>query len=377
MISLRIPNGLNFVKNFLLAFTFFFLPLLLFDLGFDGLQIGVLMSSATIVTLFSSFPIGIINDRLSVKYVIIAGMLLESVFFAGLYAFKDFWVIIPFFMAGGLGGNMIETSIRSLTFKALSPERRGKRLGILQLARDGGFGLGMVFGGFMLFALSFSGVLLVSAVAFLVMAFVSYFVVEAKSVRFPLREYKSIILKKGTAIFLLPLFIFGMHWGAEHTSYSLFLREELGLGLIGSGIYMGVPVIVLAIVALVAGLKIDRTGSNKMPFFVGLIVSGIGHVLMAFPVIPVSFLFRVVHEIGDSLTMLSYNVSFSRIFKTDRVAGETGIAYTVITTGGILGSLLFGPLGYTYGFAWPFIISGLLTLVSFAILFLCRKRANF
>ena len=377
MIPLKVPNGLNFAKNFLASFTFFFLPLLLFDLGLDGLQIGILLSSATFITLFSSFPIGIINDRLSIKYVVIAGMLLESAFFAGLYAFKDFWLILPFFVAGGLGSNMIDTSIRSLTFKALSPEKRGKWLGILQFTGTGGFSIGVMLGGFMLYSMNFSGVLLLSAVAFLAMAFVSYFVAEAKKGKFPLREYKSIVLRKGTIIFLLPLFIFGLHWGAEHTSYSLFLREELGLGLIESGIYIGVPIMVLAVVSVVAGLRIDKTGSHKAPLFMGFIISGFGHVMMAYPIVPVSFVFRVVHEIGDALAMLSYNVSFSKIFKVDRVAGETSIAYTIITIGGILGSLIFGPLGYTYGFAWPFIISGLLTFVSFALLLLFRERADF
>ena len=91
-----------------------------------------------------------VRDKLSIKYVIIVGMLLESVFFAGLYHFTDFWLIIPFFIAGGLGGNMIDTSIRSLTFKALGPGGRGRKLGIYQLASTGGFGIGIVLGGFML-----------------------------------------------------------------------------------------------------------------------------------------------------------------------------------------------------------------------------------
>ncbi len=377
MLPLRIPNGLNFFKQFLISFTFFFLPLFLFDLGFDGLQIGILMSIFNVVNLFSSFPIGIINDKLSIKYVIITGMLLESVFFAGLYYFTDFWIIIPFFIAGGLGGNMIDTSIRSLTFKALGPGGRGRKLGIYQLASTGGFGIGIVLGGFMLAALDFPIVMMITSASFLLLAFISYIITESRIERFPISEYRNIILKRSTAIFLLPLFLFGIHWGAEHTSYSLFLREVLGLDLGGIGVYMGIPVIILAVVSLIAGTRIDKTGNNKVFFFAGLVVSGLGHILMAYPVVPISFMFRILHEIGDAMAAVGYNVSFSKIFKVERVAGETSIAYTVMIMGAVVGSIVFGPVGFAYGFSYPLIISGVLSLLSFAILFTLRKKVDF
>ena len=117
MVSLKVPNGLNFARNFILSFTVFFLPLLLFDLGFDGIQIGILISSMTFTVLLSTFPIGILNDKLSIRYIVVMGMILESVFFFGLYTFDSFWAIAGVFVAGALGGNMIETSIRGLTFK--------------------------------------------------------------------------------------------------------------------------------------------------------------------------------------------------------------------------------------------------------------------
>ena len=377
MITLRVPNSLNFVKNFLVSFTFFFLPLLLFDWGFNGLQIGILMSMFTLVSLFSSFPIGVINDRLSIKYVIITGMLLESVFFAGLYLFRDFLLILPFFVAGALGGNMVDTSIRSLTFKVLGSEKKGRKLGIYQLASSGGFGAGIVLGGFLLYAYSFSGVMLISAAAFLVMALVSYIITESKAEKFPLSDYKSIILKKSTGIFLLPLFLFGIHWGAEHTSYALFLRQDFGLDLISLGLYMGIPIVILGFTSLMIGKRIDSGGSHKKSFFIGLILSGAGHIMMVFPPVTLSFAFRVLHEIGDAMAAVCYNLSFSKIFKVERISGETGAAYTIITFGAVLGALIFGPLGYAYGFMWPLVISGVLSIVAFLILFSLRKKVDF
>jgi len=377
MSSLRIPNSISFSKQFLIGLTFFSLPLLLFDFGFDGLSIGVLMSVFSVVSLFSSFPIGAINDRLSIKYVIIIGMLLESVFFAGLYTFRNFWVMLLFFLAGGLGGNMVDTSVRSLTFKALGHERKGKKLGFYQVATTGGFGTGIILGGLLLFSFKFSGVLLISSAACLALALASWLIADVERIKFPISEYREIILRKGTALFLLPLFIFGIHWGAEHTSYSLFLRQTLGLDYFWSGIYMGIPILFLVAASVLTGMRIDRKGGHRQALFSGIVLSGLGHIMMVLQPASVSFIFRLIHEIGDGVAAVSYNLSFSKIFKVERIAGETSAAVTVMVIGNVLGALAFGPLGYAYGFGWPLVISGVLSLVSFAALFLVRKRVSF
>ncbi|UCD02620.1 MAG: MFS transporter [Candidatus Aenigmatarchaeota archaeon] len=376
MTSLKTPNGLLFFKNIIISLTLFFLPLLFFDMGFDGLQIGVLMSSFTIVTLFSTFPIGVINDKLSIKYVTVIGMLLESLFFFGLYLFRDFWIILAFFAAGALGGNMIDTSIRGMTLKVTETLRRGRRLGRFQAVTSGGAAIGILFGGLMLFTLQFSGVLLISAVAFFIMALGSLFITEVKSAKFPMSDYKAVLLKKKTAFFLLPLFIFGIHWGAEHTSYTLFLREGLGLNLVASGLYMSVAIMGLALASLKTGSFIDRGGNNKIMFFIGLVISGIGHILMTVPIVPLSFAFRLMHEIGDGITFVSFYVGFSKIFKTERIAGESSAAMSIIMIGAAIGSLVFGPLGYSYGFGWPLIISGALSILIVFVLFPLQKKLS-
>lgn len=377
MVSLKIPNGLFLVKQILVSLTFLFIPLFFFDLGFSGLQIGVLMSSITVVAIFSTFPIGVINDKFSIKYVTVLGMLFESVMFFGLYMFTDFLTILVFFILGALGGNMIETSIRGLTFKVTESGCKGKRLGRFQAVASGGSGIGVLIGGLLLFTFKFSGVLLMSAITFLVLAVFSLLITEVKKVSFPMRDYKSIIMKRETVLFLLPLFVFGFHWGAENTSYALFLREGLGLGFAGSGIYMSIPIIVLSLTALKVGSFIDRKGGNRKIFFIGMMISGIGHVLMTTQIIPLSFIFRLIHEIGDGLTFVSYYVGFSNIFKTERISGEASIATSIMMMGAAVGSLIFGPMGHAYGFSWPLIISGALSIVIVFILFPVRKNLNF
>jgi len=377
MPSLRNTNTLNLMKQFLSSFTFFFLPLMLFDMGISGLEIGILMSLFTVVSLFSSFPIGAINDRLGTRHVIITGLLLESVFFFGLFVSGSFLALLPFFICGGLGGNMIDTSIRGAVFKTLGSERKGRKLGTFQLLTSGGFGVGMVLGGLLLRAFDFSGVMLLTSAAFLLLAFASYFLADTGKSRFPVSDYGTILVKRSTVVFLFPLFLFGIHWGAENTSYSLFLREVLGLDFVSSGIYMGIPIILLGVFSFWAGLKVDRGRSHRKTLFSGLLISGIGHIMMAYPVVWVSFAFRIIHEIGDALSVIGYHLSFSKIFRTERISGEAGAAYTIMTTGSVTGAIIFGSMGAAWGYQWPFIISGVLSLFAVVLLYIQRKKADF
>jgi len=377
MVTLKVPNALIIGKQSLVSITFFFLPLLFFDSGFSGLQTGIIISSITFTGLLSGLPTGIINDKLSIRYVAVAGMLLESLMFLGLYAFSDFLPVLAFIVAGSLGGNMIDTSIRGLTLKVTERRVRGMRLGRFQASNSIGAGIGTAAGGLLLFLFNFKPVLLISSAAFVVMAIASFLVTETEKARFPVRDYASVFMKKETALFLIPLFIFGSHWGAEHTSYALFLRQNLGLDMLGSGIYMGIPIIILGIASLLTGRYIDSKGTSRSTFFIGMLLSGAGHILMTVPALPLSFFFRVLHEIGDGMTFVSYYVGFSRIFRTSMISGEAGAAASLMLLGSAAASLVFGPIGYAYGFQWPLIISGIMSIAAVILMRPVRSHLKF
>ncbi|MFH0956847.1 MAG: MFS transporter [Candidatus Aenigmatarchaeota archaeon] len=375
--SLAVPNALNAGKQALVSMTFFFLPVMLFGMGLSGLQIGILMSVLTVVIFLSSFPIGVINDRLSIRYVMMLGMFLESAFFFGLSFARGFPELLLVFIVGGLGGNMVDTSIRSLVFKKAEDSVRGRKLGFYQFVSSAGSGAGTLLGGTLLWLLSFNGALIISAGAFLVMGIASLLVADTVREKFPLRQYGRVILRKTSVLFFLPLFILGLHWGAENTSYAMFLRSSLGLDLFLSGIYMGIPIILLGVVSLSAGRLIDTKGSARKTFILGFFLSGAGHILMTVNNVPLSFAFRLVHEVGDGLAMVSYLVIFAKMFKKESIAGETGAASAVILFGSALGAIVFGQVGYALGFAWPLIISGALTIASVAIILIAGKRISF
>jgi len=376
MANFRILNMLVLFRTLLTGLTFFFLPLMLSDYGLSGIEIGILFSVTTAMVIISSFPAGVLNDKTSIRTIIMLGLLLLAVYYFGLSRAKDFWLFLPLFALGGLAGTLFDISAISMVYKHLKRGLKGRKLGVYHLASSLGFGIGILVGGSFLLNMDFSLLFVITSFLFLVLFFLSFSLPKIKSAKFSLIEYKELILRKNVLLLLVPLILFGMHWGAEHTSYALFLREGLGLNVFASGLYMGLPILLLGIFAYLSGISIDRKGDSKKIFFMGLFLSGAGHILMALPNVYLSLLSRIAHEIGDAGVVVSYNVIFSNTFPKKTIAGETSIIKILMILGSIAGSLVFGSMGYSWGYHWPFIISGLVILVSMASLFILKEKIS-
>lgn len=377
MVSLKIPNSMQFIDGFVMNFVFWFLPLLFVDLGFSGIQIGILVSCFWIVSLFVAIPIGIIDDRYSIREVVFLGFLLMSVFYFGLAMFKGFWPFLVFYLIGGLGHNMIKISTRSINFKLSKKKNKGKRLGFYQLAVSGGFGIGSMAGGILLFAFDFSPILLLASVIIFGMSFAAYFVPKVRIHHIPLWEYEREILKKSVIFLFFATFLFGLHWGAELTSHSLFLKTVLNLNMWQMGLYMGGGLIAMALSGFMTGRHVNKTFHPKRIFFIGILISGLGHILMTIPVPLISFLFRAFHEVGDGMFMVSFYFILSDIFKKKIISGESSVGMTMPVIGAIVGSLIFGHLGSVYGYHWPFIITGVISLLSLLFLIEEQRKIRF
>jgi MFS family permease len=95
---------------------------------------------------------------------------------------------------------------------------------------------------------------------------------------------------------------------------------------------------------------------------VALVFSGCGHILMTYPNIAWSFAMRAVHGFGDGLILMETYTTVARLFHVDRIGGNASFIFLATTLGVFAGSLVFGPLGSAYGYQWPLIVSGALSL---------------
>ena len=76
-----------------------------------------------------------------------------------------------------------------------------------------------------------------------------------------------------------------------------------------------------------------------------------------------SYAFRLVHELGDAAIYMFMFMGIHKHFPSQRIGGTSGVVLTVTIAGKFLGSLIFGPIGDLSGYHYPFIISGILTLL--------------
>lgn len=373
--KLRTANLIVLAYRFMVGATFFYLSLFLMGAGFSGLEAGILLSLLTIAAIFASFPAGLLNDRFGTSKPLMLGFLLAAAFYAGLSLFSGFWELALLFFIGGLGLNMVGVSINNIIFKSGFDRQVGTLFGRLGLWNYSGYAAGLLLGGLLLSVLGFGTVFFLSAALALLLSAASAFVGSESRDRFAVSEYKRDIFRQEVMVFIAVLFLYTMHWGAEVTSYAPFLGSVLGLDMVGSGIYMAVPVVLLGFSAFIAGKAADKGRNLKKMFVAGLVLSGVMHMLMTVPLVEFSFPARVLHETGDGVVAVLSLVLISRIFSPERRGGNSAFVTNAMVLGQFAGAIIFGALAPQFGYAFPLAASGALEIAAavLALLFLKNR----
>ncbi|MFH0836127.1 MAG: MFS transporter, partial [Candidatus Micrarchaeota archaeon] len=364
-----------FVAGGAFAFAAFFLPVYLQGLGFNGLEIGFLVGLTSIAAIFAAFPAGLLNDLFSARAVLVFALILGVVFFLAVAFSSVFWLMALLFLAFGVSRMAFFTTLETILLKAKQPGAEGKKFGVFGLWRYVGCGLGVVIGGAALFALDFRLTFAGIAVLLAALLLPAFYTGKKIKADFQLSDYgKGFTLK--TALFALVLFLFSLHWGAETTSYALYLKGGLGLNAVLSGVYMGIPIVILGVATFYAGKRIDKNLSFKTLFLLGILLSGAGQVLMVNPDVGVSFFWRVIHEIGDGLFVLTEFIWISLLFESRKMGGSYGVLTTIMMLGSFAGALIFGPMGQELGYGTPLVVSGLIVFAEGILLavYLSRKK---
>ncbi|MFH1586549.1 MAG: MFS transporter [Candidatus Diapherotrites archaeon] len=368
MDELKLIYLINFLRRVFIFSTQFYLPFYFLELGFNGLEVGVLFAFFAIPSLLTTLPTGLLNDRFTVKKLIFFGLLMLMVHYIGLALTNSFFLMAIILFIGGLGNNISETSISSFVLKKVKGEK-GKEFSIYTSANFLGVASGFLIGGILLQFLPFTTVFWILAALYFLLLFLTIPLSETIFHREELGKYKSDLMNRNVLVFALILFLFSLHWGAERVSYSPFLREVLNLNFFESAIYMTIPLIALAAVVLILGRKIDKVKSVRKYFFAAILLSGLGHIAMTIPDLGISFIFRVVHEIGDGVLDLVVLIGIAKLFKDARIGGNSSFIFLMATVGLFIGSLIFGPIAEIYGHSAPLVISGIISLVALVIAF--------
>jgi len=339
----------------------FFLPVFFRDgLGFSGTEIGLLYALFSMTTILAVLPVGWRNDRTSPRWLIAAGLTLIGAAGFGMAGVKTFLPYLFVFFLYGLGISLFRISIDTLVFKTSESRTAGERWGSFNAFRMIGVAMGTIGAGYVLAVWGFPGGLRLLAALALASLAITPLLLPVK-VGFPrLHEYLQDLRAPGILGFLLWLFLFSLHWGAELTSYGLFLRKNLQLPLSGMGWFMAAEFLALTLTCLWAGPRSDRGMKQSSLAIAGLVISGTGQILMCVPVLWLSLPARCLHGVGDGFIVIVTYLGIARLFDQTRVGGHNSTVALIMMVGTFIGSLLFGPLGEKLGYAVPLIATGAL-----------------
>lgn len=368
---------INFSRKLTVNTVFFLIPLHFLKIGFNGWQIGAIVSLFALAPLLFSFPIGLMNDRISINRVIQSALFLQSIIFLLIGLTDNFFLMAAIFLLLGIANNGLDVSTNSLYFKDETDIDLNKKYGLLAFWLAFGAAVGNLFGGFLTYFAGFSTLFYVYSIFILSILLSVGKIGQEKFHSVSLKEYRLNLFNRKTILFCVLIFTLTLHWGVEGTVYSPFLRSFFHFNNLQISLYISLPLFVLAFSAFFIGLLKYDARVNKRIFLLSMFLSGLGLILMVNKNVFFSFLFRVVHEVGDGF-IGALNVLFiSRLFEKKSIGGSAGMLLAVMTLGQMVGALFFSPLGYRAGLQYPFIIAGLILIANTVFSFYVFKKNHY
>ncbi len=359
---MRRVHLINFVRTMTLVTAVFLAPLRFLELGFGGLAIGVIVALLASAPIVFSFPIGWLNDRLSMKKVIGAGLLGMAASIAAAAVVRSVVPMAAAFLLLGVSNNAVNVSVNSLYYKdAGEPDtnrKYGRFVGWLSLGPPAG----LVLGSLVVRTIGLQAFLGVLAAITALAALAVRGLGAEKFAAVAIREYQLGFFNRQTLLFSAFLVLLALHWGTEQTVYGPFLRDRFGLGDSGVALYMAGAYLALALGAFLVGRLSDDPARDRRLFLLGMILSGTGLVLMTVRSLPLSFAFRFLHEGGDGLMGAFAVLTISRLFEKKTIGGSAGIMTALQTSGHMAGALVFPWLGFRAGLHVPMIVAGAILL---------------
>jgi len=363
---IRRIHFVNFVRKLTLTTVLFLAPLYFLKLGFNGLEIGLIVLCFSFAPIVFSFPTGWMNDRLSMKKVILAALLAQGALFVLVGQTRHAGLMAFVFLLVGVANNALDVSTNSLYYKDETDPNPNRKYGTYNFWLAAGPPAGFLLGGLLAFYSGFRTLLAVFAVLMILPALALRGFSREKFSVVTIREYRSNILRKRTLAFSAFLFVLALHWGVEGTVYSPFLRARFGLNDFQVALYIALAYLALAFSSLAVSRLSFNPARNRRLLLLGMMLSGLGLVLMVQDDVRLSFLFRFVHEAGDGLMGALVLLTISRLFEKRTIGGSAGLLMAIQTGGLMTGALVFSSLGYRAGLQYPFYVAGILLVANAA-----------
>jgi MFS family permease len=374
--SHKIIHFINFSRKLTVNSLLFLIPLYFLKIGMSGWEIGLIISFYAAAPLLFSFLIGWLNDRFSIRLTVRLALSLQCLLFLLLGFAKNVFFLAPIFLLLGIANNATDMSMNSLYYKDDAVIDQNKKYGIYNFWLAFGIALGTLIGGVLIEISSFSILFIIYSILLVIILIPTKYLDEKKIEAVSMRDYKLELMNTKTILFAVMIFILSLHWGVEGTVYSPFLREYLLLERYQLALFISLSLFALALASYFMSLRKYHPVANRNLFLLAMFLSGAGHFLMVNRIVPVAFLFRVLHEIGDGILGVLIVLYISRLFQQKSIGGSSGTLMTIMVSGHMVGALVFSSIGYSFGLHYPFLVSGLILILNSVFgIFVFKKQS--
>ncbi len=351
------PCLVAFLQSTLLWAILTYITIYWVDMGYSHLQVGILIAVFPLVSLALMIPFGVFVDRISPKKLILASQFIFAVSIAGLMMTQDFWLTMLLLAVGGAGNALFNNALPALFYKTLGSSIRGLKLGFFTAGILVGYGLGSLLGGYIYTDFDMNAIFLFALLGTVPMLLLCLFLADVPGTRIKLSDYRADLSSKSVLVFVILVFAFSLHAGAEQSSFSLFLNKDIRMDKESVGWLYFIHANVMAVLSIVSGYYADRVNSRGKGlatlYYVGIAVSGLTNIMLMFTTNFGNVLAtRLTHAVGDSLTLVTRSLIVSNLFITTRMGGNLATVQTTVTLGTLCGAIISGAFtGYATGFA--------------------------
>ncbi|NLG46295.1 MFS transporter [Gordonia sp. (in: high G+C Gram-positive bacteria)] len=351
------------------------LPIFATTFGVSAAAAALVVSAFAMMRLMFAPASGRLVTVLGERKIYLTGLLIVALSTLACAFAQDYWQLLAFRAAGGIGSTMFSVSAMALLIRLSPQEVRGRASGYFSAGFLVGNLTGPLIGAALVgFGLRFPFV--VYAIALLIAAAVvaSFMppppeVVETSDDGADLppapqffaslrtREYRAILTSN-----------FAQGWasmGVRVALVPLFVQDGLGYGSAWAGIILACYAAGNMIAILVSGRLSDRYGRRTV-MIPGLIVAAVGTVFLGYsPNIWVALALTAVAGVGSGLFAPTHQAALGDMLAGRRRGGSALAAYGMASDlGAVSGPLLTGLIADAFGFGPAFVVTGAVLVVA-------------
>lgn len=356
------------------------LPIYGREMGASGVYLGLLTSLFGITRAITSYPGGVLADRVGRKKLIVSGLLIYTVvmFLFGLST--KLWHLLALRACQGAASGIVWPVAATMVADIVPSKDRAKAMGVFSMMWDSGIAIGPVLGGLLSAAFSIAVPFFVCSV----MALTSALLIlnRVKETRISTQESKS-SSAEGFSFHALSLigicitgFVVSFAMGLVQPILPLFGNEVLGLNEASVGLIFGAMGIARFVIKPPSGALADNIGRKKI-IAMGLTLDGAFTVAIA---ASTNFLgimvVSIVRSLGTGMTMPSMNALVTSLTTSEKRGKVMGIFSASRNLGLVAGPLLGGITFDAISKQTPFYLCGVVVFLGLVALILLVKEEH-